>query len=231
MQVDILDHVAGAREARGIAVIIDESGSMRDRKNDVIGGYRKLIEDQRQQPGECSVSLTKFGDVSEVIYVDKPVHDVPLPLSYSPGPTTALHDAIGQTITALGKRLAALPEDQRPGKVLVLIITDGQENCSKEYKGHQIREMIEHQTSKYGWVFNFMGCALSDIAVANTAQDLGIPIANATSFAGSQAQMAFEHYSQSATRTRDLQGATAAQVCAAMSYSAEDRATLSADGK
>lgn len=209
-----------------IAIIIDESGSMLNRTADVIGGFTTLIRDQRKLPGTATISLTKFGDVAEVVYTDKPLDAVPLPLVYHPGPSTALYDAIGQTIVSLGKRLEALPEHERPGKVLVLIITDGAENASKEYTGAKVREMITSQTEKYNWTFNFMGCNLDDVFVEQTALGLGIPTANAAAFCSGNSQQAFTRYGGKVSLTRSAMSKGIAPDAGAMSFSSADRDEL-----
>jgi hypothetical protein len=86
---------------------------------------------------------------------------------------TALYDAIGIQIDALGKRLALTPEDQRPGKVIFVIQTDGQENASIRYDLRKLNSMIEHQKSVYSWDFMFIGSA-KDLDVAAVALSLGI---------------------------------------------------------
>lgn len=58
---------------------------------------------------------------------------------------TALLDAVGRTIDAVGRRLSETPEAERPGKVIFTITTDGQENASREYSLSKIKEMITHQ--------------------------------------------------------------------------------------
>ena len=59
--------------------------------------------------------------------------------------STALLDAIGITINKVGKTLADIKEEERPGKVMFVIITDGMENSSTEFTYDKIKEMIEHQ--------------------------------------------------------------------------------------
>jgi hypothetical protein len=50
-----------------------------------------------------------------------------------------------------------MPENKRPGYVMVIIATDGEENSSKEFKKAEIKKMIEHQQSKYDWRFTYIG--------------------------------------------------------------------------
>jgi hypothetical protein len=78
---------------------------------------------------------------------------------------------VGKTIASIGEKLSKLDEDQRPEKVMIVIQTDGQENASMEYKKDDIKKMIEEQTNKYNWVFQFIG---ADLASVTEAQSWGI---------------------------------------------------------
>jgi hypothetical protein len=99
--------------------------------------------------------------------------------SYVPHGTTALLDAIGRTINTLGERLDRAPEPERPGNVIVAILTDGLENASQEFKRKEIFKMIKHQGEVYSWEFVFLGAKQDAIS---TGAKMGIPIANAVTF-------------------------------------------------
>ncbi|MEI6422407.1 MAG: vWA domain-containing protein [Lentisphaerota bacterium] len=141
-----------------IAVVIDESGSMKNLANDTIGGFNTFLEDQKACPGTARLTVVKFNTGYDKLYDGVELQSAkPLTAeNYRPGGMTALYDAIGQAINAVGTRLANEPEDQRPGKVIVAILTDGEENSSKEFTQEKIAEMIKHQTEKYNWNFMFL---------------------------------------------------------------------------
>jgi hypothetical protein len=109
--------------------------------------------------------LEDFKDIQEVSEI----------LNASPRGGTALLDAIGFTVKSVGEKLAALPEDERPEKVIVQVQSDGNENASREYTKEQIKELIEEQENKYNWQFLFIGASLESV---NEAQSLGIKSAN-----------------------------------------------------
>lgn len=156
-----------------IAVVLDRSGSMFTVQADTIGGFNAFLAEQQACPGEATLMLVQFADDRQITSA-RPIADVaPLtPFTYYPdGPSTALYDAIGFTIDAVGARLAALPEADRPGKVLIMIQTDGLENSSRLYSRERVAEMIKHQRAKYNWNFVFVGA--SEAAVSD-AVDLGI---------------------------------------------------------
>lgn len=150
-----------------IAIVLDRSGSMNSVKTDVIGGFNKLIEAHKQLPGECLVTLVQFDDQYELNYNALPITEVPelSEKTYEPRGWTRLLDAIGRVINDVGAKLAAKPEHERPSKVLLVVMTDGHENSSKEFNARRVRDMIKHQRDKYSWEFAFHGCdesALND---------------------------------------------------------------------
>jgi uncharacterized protein YegL len=139
-----------------ITLLIDHSGSMNGCQSDVIGGIKSFIEKQREEPGDATVSLILFSDYSSYVFEAKSIHEVEPP-ALECGGLTALNDALGEAIVRTGLRLAAMEEDARPGAVLFMLITDGLENQSQKYTSSQVREMIEHQQSKYNWKFTYLG--------------------------------------------------------------------------
>ncbi len=156
-----------------IVVIVDGSGSMGPIRNDAIGGFNTFIEEQKKVSGEaiCTVVLfnTKHDKLCDGIRLD----DVKLldATSYVPSGQTALLDSIGIAIDAVGERLNGMPEDERPEKVIVAILTDGEENSSREYNHRQILGKIAEQRDKWKWEFVFLA-ANQDAIKAGTS--LGI---------------------------------------------------------
>jgi len=136
--------------------LLDRSGSMNTIVEDTQGGFDAFIADQRANPGECRVTLAQFDTTYEEVYADRPIAEVP-PLDLQPRGMTALLDSIGRLVTDAGARLAALPEDQRPGTVVVGIMTDGLENSSREWTHERVKALIEQQTRDYAWQFLYLG--------------------------------------------------------------------------
>ncbi len=83
-----------------------------------------------------------------------------------PRGSTALLDATGRLITEVGEMLAAQPEDQRPGRVICLIMTDGCENASRTWTLDQVKALITEQQRVYGWEFIFLGANIDAVGVA-----------------------------------------------------------------
>ena len=156
-----------------VVFVVDESGSMMSSREDVIGGFKRVIDEQKAvKEGTCSVSLYKFADKVTEVYRGKDVNDVKYldEETYSPGGMTAMNDGIGVAIDSIGEWLNSMKESEKPEKNLIVIMTDGMENASKEYSGERIREMIKHQEEKYNWSFMYLG---TDITDAQAAVDLG----------------------------------------------------------
>jgi uncharacterized protein YegL len=161
---------AGSAE---IIVVMDRSGSMDHIRTDMEGGFDTFIEEQKKIPGECAVTLVKFDHEYEIEYQGKPLAEVPK-LKLVPRGRTALFDAVGKTIAAVGERLEAMPEATRPERVLFVVITDGCENDSKEWTGAKVAEKVKHQTDKYNWCFVYMG---ANQDAFKSAREIGIVMA------------------------------------------------------
>ena len=142
-----------------LVVIIDESGSMQHITNDTIGGFNTFLETHQKLPGKALLTLVKFNTKYEVVHNGLDVRTVPQlnTTTYQAMGSTALLDAVGRSIDEVGKRYDALKKKDKPGKVIFLIITDGEENSSKEYKLEQIKEKTKLRQEKDKWEFVFMG--------------------------------------------------------------------------
>lgn len=191
-----------------ICFVLDESGSMYNSVDDVIGGFQKLIDEQKgEKNGECIISLYRFSSTVKKDYIGKPVNEVPK-LYYSPGGCTAMNDGVGTAIDEIGKWLSDMNESERPSKNIIVIMTDGQENASKEYNFDTVKAKIKHQEEKYSWTFVYMGTNLQDLKDANR---LGIKM---RSVSGSRNIAA--NYSHIDTYAKALRSSTnAASVAAA----------------
>lgn len=153
-----------------ITFILDRSGSMSSIRNDTIGGFNSFVDEQKKVAGEATVTLVQFDDRYQIDYALVPINDVKrlTTETFVPRGSTAMNDAIGRTIISTGDRLAAMPESERPEKVIFVIMTDGEENCSKIYNRQQVKDMVEHQKSKYSWDFVFLGANIDAEAVGKT---------------------------------------------------------------
>lgn len=150
-----------------ITVILDRSGSMQSVKEATISGFDEFVQSQQAQGENAALTLVQFDDQYENVWNGLPIKSVPsIKELYQPRGMTALLDAIGRTINETGKRLAALPESQRPNKVVCVIMTDGFENASTEFNRDLVFQMIQTQTNTYNWAFIFLGANQDAIASA-----------------------------------------------------------------
>ncbi|MCR5783253.1 MAG: VWA domain-containing protein [Clostridia bacterium] len=161
--------------------ILDRSGSMASLVSDTIGGYNSLLEKQRQEEGEAAVTTVLFDDKYDVVCdnIDirkaKPMTDK---VYYARG-MTALLDAIGKTVNTVAARQQNAVESAVPAKTVVVIMTDGLENASKEYQYSDIKALIERQQKEFGWEFLFMGANIDAIGVAGK---MGISASRAANY-------------------------------------------------
>lgn len=143
-----------------ITLILDRSGSMFSIRSDVVGGVNRFIDTQKGLPGECTLSLVQFDDEEpyEVLRDFASIATVPLlGDEYSPRGNTPLYDAIGKGIVKTGKRLAEMAEEDRPGRVIFCVMTDGLENASTKYTQERVRQMTEEQINRWKWEFVYLG--------------------------------------------------------------------------
>ncbi|MDP6997060.1 MAG: vWA domain-containing protein [Candidatus Poribacteria bacterium] len=190
-----------------IISLVDRSGSMQSILDDAIGGFNTFLAAQQRQPGEAKLSLILFDHEYQVVHQAVDIQQVE-PLNqdtYVPRGSTALLDAVGKTIDAVGERLAATPESKRPSQVIVSILTDGYENASQTYSKPKVAEMIKHQTEKYNWAFEFQAANMDAFAAA---KELSIAPDRVVQFEATSEGVrdAFAQQSQriSAMRTRDM---------------------------
>lgn len=166
-----------------IAFILDRSGSMAPVTEAAITGFNEFLRDQQKTEGLARLTLVLFDNEYLVPLDGIPVQEAVAldTTSYVPRASTALLDAIGATIDRLGARLSAMPEPDRPGQVIVAILTDGYENSSEKFTWKDISRKILEQTNTYKWQFLFLGANQDAIA---TAANLSIAAGNASTYVG-----------------------------------------------
>lgn len=158
-----------------IAIILDRTGSMQSIRDDTIGGFNAFLAEQQAQPGHATLTLVQFDsqDAYEVIHRVVPIAEVP-PLTaatFVPRASTPLLDAIGRGIGDLDASLAAMPEAERPGRIVFAIVTDGQENASVEFRKEDIARLIRERSEAADWQFVFLS---ADLAAFHDAGRYGI---------------------------------------------------------
>lgn len=161
--------------ATHVGLVLDMSGSMYTAYESTVESLKKYLKGQKKEDPEAIFSLVAFNHD-----IEKWVNSTPINLiktseivkKYRPNGTTALYDAIGKTIEEIKKNL------KKNDKALVVILTDGYENASKEYSLNTIREMID-KLQKKNWTFIFLGANIDSRRVATS---ISIPIGNTSDY-------------------------------------------------
>jgi hypothetical protein len=209
-----------------IAVILDRTGSMEVIRDDTIGGFNAFLEEQQAAPGAATLTLVQFDsqDPYEVIHHNVPIADVPRLTreTYVPRAMTPLLDALGRGILDLEHSLASMPEEQRPERVVMAVITDGQENASREFSKEQVTRLIQDKQALLGWQFVFLS---ADLQAIEDAIRSGVRQAQAMAFdhSGQGVQAAMRAFS---TRLREFRGNQRQDV----SFEQEDRDQQASEG-
>ena len=138
---------------------------------DTIKKFNDFIDEQRGVPGEARVTVVLFDNEYEILHKSIPLVELPelTGKEYFARGSTNLNDAVGKTINEVGGRLNKLADEDKPEKVIFVVITDGMENTSQEFPGEEgrkkVKAMVDHQTEKYGWGFLFLGANMDAVAV------------------------------------------------------------------
>ena len=168
--------------------IIDKSGSMAGMQHQAVEGFNvqvKTLQELKQAypDQDYTVSLTFFNEnLRDIISNGKVEQLVPMnPKTFLPNGSTALLDAIGKSIYQIKSDFGpALSNDE--ASVVMVIITDGEENASRFYTYHEIARMIKELDETEKWTFSFLG---ADLDAIHTSKMLNIRRENVISFSKS----------------------------------------------
>lgn len=203
-----------------ITVILDRTGSMESIRDDTIGGFNAFLNEQKAEPGFATLTLVQFDtqDPYEVVHKFRTLETVPelTRETYVPRAATPLLDAMGRGINDLESSLAQIEEPERPERVVMVIITDGQENSSREFRKDQIEKMIREKQEKAGWQFVFLS---ADLAAIGDALATGVRAAAAMAF-DKDAKGTAAAWASASARIADYRADRAKDV----SFTREDRA-------
>lgn len=150
-----------------ILVIGDRSGSMADKLTDAVGGYNSFIREQKKLDEDVFVTLVLFDDRYEVLYDKmscKNIADLQTAQWGAVG-STALLDAMGKGISSFTDGLST--ESIENSNFFVVIITDGEENSSREWNKDRIKRLISDKEME-GWNFIFLAKDMDAIHDAHT---------------------------------------------------------------
>ncbi len=156
-----------------LVFIIDKSGSMSGLENDTIGGFNSMLNKQKQNKDKCYVTTVLFDSQLKTIHdrldiseVGNLTHD-----DYQPYGSTALIDAIGETVKHISNIHKYSRKEDVPENTLFMITTDGMENSSVIHSSDEVKKMIEKAKNEKGWEFIFIGANIDSV---ETAKHFGI---------------------------------------------------------
>jgi hypothetical protein len=192
-------------ERTEIVVLMDASGSMNSIREDAVGGFNSFIEKQKEQDGEANITVTFFDSNRYTKWlegIDLKACPV-LNGEYRPGAATPLLDATGRTIEELEARLAGLDAAVQPARVMVIVVTDGQENSSRFFTREQVKRRIEEKQEAAGWQFVFLA---ANVDAFDEGRQMGFPKRNTAGYKSTRkgTRKAFDAMSKAVLCYRDV---------------------------
>lgn len=212
-----------------ILIVVDRSGSMRDASRDHEGGINSFIDDQRANGSDAHMSLVQFDthDPCEVVIDRVSLADHIDPFRLVPRGGTPLYDAIGQSVAWLDAKRGT-----DTGPVVMMIVTDGEENDSKEWTLARVKALIEEK-EKAGWKFLFLAANIDAFLVGGATGFTSSKTASFNQTPHSVAAMYAVNASKLASSrgvlrsSKDATVAEAADIMeAGLSYTSQDRASI-----
>ena len=160
--IDVVEHLDD--KTIKIVILLDESGSMSNLKSKMILSINQLINDQKKIEGTpVSFSFIKFSDNVKRVVTNKKLEEVSELTScdYNPSGSTALYDAIGSTISYF----------RNEKNVMLVIVTDGEENSSKKYNDFSVKNMLEQKKIDNDWTYVYLG---NNLHVKKQGEHIGL---------------------------------------------------------
>jgi hypothetical protein len=173
-------------------MVLDRSGSMEYIRDETIGSVNGYVDEVKADHPNARFSLTIFDNVSIDTIVDNVAISDVKPLTretYVPRGMTPLHDAIGHTV-------ALLEKSDAKNKILV-VLTDGFENCSREFNGMSIKKLLDSKQTDDSWLVIYLG-ANQDACVVG--QQMGFTMDNSLSFAADKIGLSMTAVAGATTR-------------------------------
>jgi uncharacterized protein YegL len=152
-----------------VVFVIDKSGSMSGLEDDTIGGYNNFLKQQKEEGNQVKITTVLFNSDMQVIHDRIDIKEVGKLTNkdYQVGGSTALNDAIGETINNISSKFKKIKKLFKPDNVIFVIITDGHENASKEYATKDIKKMISKKSEK-NWKFIYLGANVDSFSEASS---------------------------------------------------------------
>ena len=161
-------------------MIIDRSGSMGSVVNDAIGGYNTFLNEQKKIEGEAIANLLLFDHEMLMIKENVPLSELPEldTRTYIPRGSTSLFDAIALAVGKIKEKYKDTISSEIPA-ILFMILTDGEENSSREVRTIERMKEIITECRGYGWEFIFVA---ADQDAFTTATSMGMSAGNTMNY-------------------------------------------------
>ena len=211
-----------------IIVVLDRSGSMQTAKADHEGGLKSFVEDQKKAAGKAKFTLIQFDSANpcEVIYDGVPIEKVDH-IELIPRGGTPLLDAVGLSIAHCEKRIGT----DHKGQVIYMIVTDGEENSSREWTKDKVKARIE-ELEKIDRKFLFLG---ANIDAFMEAGEMGIKVGSTANFnnnaVGTQSMYSMTSGKLAGSRSMRAGGQSVNCSNASLDYSDDEKLALANAGK
>ncbi len=164
-----------------VTFVLDETGSMQVRKDVTISGFNEWMQEMEKFPGEVLLNLIKFhSEKHELLFKQAVLGPSQIRLTdenYQPAAATPLLDAVGRAIRETDEQLEQLPDDT---EVILVVLTDGEENDSTEFSLEAIKSLIAEK-EEAGWAITYLG-ASTDAWFG--AQSMGISLGATMNYRG-----------------------------------------------
>ena len=150
-----------------LVFILDRSGSMAGLESDTIGGFNSLIDKQKKVEGKAFVTTVLFDNQQKTVHDRIDLTEV-APMTekeYYVGGSTALLDAVGDTVTHIEKIHKYVRPEDVPAHTMVVITTDGMENSSHRWRAADVKKLVEKK-KEGGWEFLFLGANIDAVSEA-----------------------------------------------------------------
>lgn len=158
-----------------VVIVLDETSSMGGIREKTVSSLNEYLDTLKTIEGSVSVTLVKFNSAgTNLVFANKPAASVEhLALSqYVPQAMTNLYDAVGDAIGST---------NSEGGKVLFVVITDGEENCSKRFSQQAIQKLVRDKTEA-GWTFVYLGADLSKEVATQQGMNMGFQARNSVAY-------------------------------------------------
>ena len=183
------DSSVSADKSTEIIFILDRSGSMASMSDEAKSGFNSFLKSQRECEGDARLSLTLFDHEYTPVIQSVPLESVPEldDTNYEPRGMTALLDAVGRSIDDFKQGLKKNPKASASKRVIVVVLTDGLENASKDYDYKRVKDLSEQQKEQ-GWEFLFLA---SDLESSEDAENFGFDDSETSVHKSVMASMAY----------------------------------------